>query len=143
VQGSARAYEAACEAFLVAGRALKETVSHVSDQELLRAGCVEFEIRADVPTFGASGWESAFAIHYKTDSLKGLKGTKSERIAAAAPTLPQTSRAPGGYDLNHEIEQNRAHGPNVKPCVCVFSGSAPPRQLREIRHPLVPSDNFN
>jgi hypothetical protein len=89
VQGNALAYWAACEAFVRAGR--ESGARHLSDQALLRAGCLSFELRDDVPTVGAPGYSTAPAVHYKTDAIEAWSWTKSDWIAKA---LRETNTMP-------------------------------------------------
>lgn len=84
VQATATGFGAACAAFVAAGRAAAAAgAEHVSDQELLRAGSLPVDGRADVRTYGDPASESAVAIHYTTDSLVAFEGPKSVRIATA------------------------------------------------------------
>jgi hypothetical protein len=81
VHGDAAQYDAICDHFAAAG-AWAGSYRHVSDQELLRARRIPFNIRHDVLTYDDPRIAAVGkAAHFKNDAIRSESGTKSERVA--------------------------------------------------------------
>ncbi|MGH2954252.1 MAG: hypothetical protein ACRDK9_09560 [Solirubrobacterales bacterium] len=81
VHGAAADYEAACDYFAGAAE-WAGGWRHVSDQELLRAGRLLYDLRPEVLTYGDPRLAAeGRAVHLKNDAIRSERGTKSERVA--------------------------------------------------------------
>jgi hypothetical protein len=92
VHGTTAQYEKMCTYFHDAVQ-WATSARHVSDQELLRARRMPFNVRHDVLTHGDPRIsEVARAVHFKNDAIRSEDGTKSQRMARLYRPLARATR---------------------------------------------------